>query len=302
MNELEHDKVDGAEQVLGRTVTYPQTYKPEVLVGIPRSLNRHRMGIGDDALPFNGCDIWHAYEASCLTDNGLPTAGMLKIKVPATSRCIVESKSLKLYLNSFNMEKMGRTAAEANERMAEVVSHDLTSLFGAPVEVCFFDSMAMTHSTPEHDDRYQTIEKMAAACGIVVKSYTESPDLLKAVDAQDGSMQFIKSHLLRSNCPVTHQPDWGTIYVAIDGIRHVSPASLLEYIVSLRGENHFHEEICELVFKRLTDLLAPDRLNVACRYTRRGGIDITPVRESGHWELWNSMTDTDILTERVDRM
>lgn len=291
----------GAGGVLGRAVTYPQTYRPEVLVAIPREVNRGRIGISGGSLPFCGEDIWHAYEVSCLTSKGLPTAGMLKIAVPATSRYIVESKSLKLYLNSFNMERLGGTSGEANRRMAETVAADLSSLLGAEVRVCHFEPMAMTHSTPEHDDRYQTIEEMGVARDIVIGTYSESVGLLRA-EPSDGRAQFLKSHLLRSNCPVTHQPDWGTIYVAVEGGLRVEPGSLLAYIVSLRSENHFHEEICELVFKRLYDLLRPERLNVACRYTRRGGIDITPVRECGNWSLWNSITDTDILTERVDRM
>lgn len=286
--------------VLGQSVTYPQTYKPEILVPIPRATNRERVGI-TPPLPFNGADVWHAYEASCLTHSGLPTAGLLKIVVPSHSDFIVESKSLKLYLNSFNMEKMGQTTDEANANMAQTVSCDLSNLLCANVVARFFNSDAPSLPTPERDSRFVTIEASDAARSVAISRYTECPSLLRSTDA-NSEAQFLKSHLLRSNCPVTHQPDWGTIYVMVKGARHVVPASLLEYIVSLRGENHFHEEICELVFKRLQDLLTPSELSVTCRYTRRGGIDITPVRHSSPDSTWLSMTNPDTLTERIDRM
>lgn len=286
--------------VLGHTVTYPQNYQPDILVPIPRQTNRSRVGISTP-LPFGGVDVWHAYEASCLTNSGLPTAGLLKIVVPACSPFIVESKSLKLYLNSFNMERLGRTAAEANTQMAQTVRRDLSRLLCADVAVSFFNCDAPTAPTPETDSRFSVIEDAPGAASTPISCYSESPSLLTPINAANKA-QFLKSHLLRSNCPVTRQPDWGTIYVAIEGERHVDPVSLLRYIVSLRAENHFHEEICELVFKRLQDALAPSSLSIMCRYTRRGGIDITPIRHSAPASPYDSIAASDNLTMRVDRM
>lgn len=279
------------DTVLGQRVTYPQRYSPDVLVAVPRQLNRKSLGISDDALPFRGHDAWHAYEVSCLTDSGLPTAGVMKIVVPCTSPSIVESKSLKLYLNSFNMERMGATSVEATRAMEERVRKDLTALLQADIEVRHFGTG--TTEAPLGGLRdYETLEDNVGDIGAT--HYTEQPDLLGEGEATDGLR--VKSHLLRSNCRVTHQPDWGTIFVKTG--RGLAPkrADLLRYIVSLRGENHFHEEICELVFKRIMDKFAPSQLTVTCMYTRRGGIDINPVRTTGEDSETAALTDVETLT------
>lgn len=293
---MAQDKID---RVLGRRVTYPQTYSPGVLVAVPRQLNREGLGIADDCLPFVGEDVWHAYEVSCLTDNGLPTAGVMKISVPCESRSIVESKSLKLYLNSFNMERMGSVAAEAEERMAETVGRDLSALLGADVGVGFLGCDAAMASMRAYEDGFATLEDMPEAASLAISQYTEAPDLLRGL-ARGGEVRF-KSHLLRSNCRVTHQPDWGDVYISVEGDETPDPMSLLQYIVSLRGENHFHEEICELIFKRLQDLLHPRALMVMCRYTRRGGIDINPVRATSAVLVPTVLTDLSLLTDRGAR-
>lgn len=293
---MAQDKID---RVLGRRVTYPQTYSPGVLVAVPRQLNREGLGIADDCLPFVGEDVWHAYEVSCLTDNGLPTAGVMKISVPCESRSIVESKSLKLYLNSFNMERMGPVAAEAEERMAETVGRDLSALLGADVGVGFLGCDAAMASMRAYEDGFATLEDMPEAASLAISQYTEAPDLLRGL-ARGGEVRF-KSHLLRSNCRVTHQPDWGDVYISVEGDETPDPMSLLQYIVSLRGENHFHEEICELIFKRLQDLLHPRALMVMCRYTRRGGIDINPVRATSAVLVPTVLTDLSLLTDRGAR-
>lgn len=287
------------DKVLGRRVSYPQTYSPSVLVAVPRQLNREGLGIADDNLPFVGADVWHAYEVSCLTDGGLPTAGVMKIGVPCESRSIVESKSLKLYLNSFNMERMGHTAAEAEERMTETVVRDISALLGVEVGVGFIGCDAVMASLRAFEDGFVTLEDMPEAASLAISRYTEAPDLLRSV-ACGGEVRF-KSHLLRSNCRVTHQPDWGDVYISVNGGEAPDPMSLLQYIVSLRGENHFHEEICELIFKRLQDLLRPRGLMVMCRYTRRGGIDINPVRATSAALVPAVLADLSQLTDRGAR-
>ena len=278
--------------VLGQRVTYPQTYSPEVLVAVPRQLNRAGLHIADDALPFVGFDAWHAYEVSCLTTGGLPTAGLMKIVVPCTSPSIVESKSLKLYLNSFNMERMGDTPAEATANMTERVKTDLSKLLNVDVKVHHFG--ADSHKKPLGPEmNFETMEDKLG--DVSASQYTENPELLS--DGEEVKSLKAKSHLLRSNCRVTHQPDWGTIIVNMEGERSPRREDLLRYIISLRGENHFHEEICELVYTRLMERFAPSCLMVACLYTRRGGIDINPVRATSTDLLIASLSDATILTE-----
>lgn len=283
--------MNNIDAVLGQRVTYPQHYSPEVLVAVPRQLNRKGLGIADDALPFAGADAWHAYEVSCLTSKGLPTAGVMKIVVPCTSPSIVESKSLKLYLNSFNMEPMGATRAEAIAALETRVRHDLSALLSADVRVRHFDASAA--EAPLGDIAgYETLED--AVGDISASQYTELPDLLGEGEESDGLC--VKSHLLRSNCRVTHQPDWGTVFIRMSAGRTPRREDLLRYVVSLRGENHFHEEICELVFTRLMERFAPKDLMVACMYTRRGGIDINPVRATSMALVPASLLDVETLT------
>ncbi len=288
--------MNNIDSVLGQRVTYPQTYSPEVLVAVARQLNRKGLDIADDALPFVGSDAWHAYEVSCLTDGGLPTAGLMKIVVPCTSPSIVESKSLKLYLNSFNMERMGQMPAEATAAMAAKVKADLSKLLETKVEVHYF-GMDAPQTAIGPASQYETLEENL---GLTTTSqYTESQELLGNGEESDGLC--VKSHLLRSNCRVTHQPDWGTIVIRMGKGRTPRREDLLRYIVSLRGENHFHEEICELVFKRLMDRFAPKDLMVACFYTRRGGIDINPVRATNTDLLIEPLGNAMVLTERFLR-
>ena len=282
------------DSVLGQRVTYPQTYSPGVLGAVERQLNRKGLNIKDDALPFAGCDAWHAYEASCLTNAGLPTAGVLKIVVPCTSAYIVESKSLKLYLNSYNMERMGATPAEATRNMEQRVRRDLSDLLGADVLVKHFGMGTPTLNMGLASD-YETIDEKLG--DIVADRYTEDASLLGDGETSGDGIRVI-SHLLRSNCRVTHQPDWGTIVVRMGGGRVPKREDLLRYIVSLRGENHFHEEICELVFKRISDAFAPQELMVACLYTRRGGIDINPIRATSGELIIKELADVDTLTDR----
>lgn len=279
------------DAVLGQRVTYPQRYSPEVLVAVPRQLNRAGLGIRDDALPFAGADAWHAYEVSCITNSGLPTAGVMKIVVPCSSPSIVESKSLKLYLNSFNMEPMGATRSEAIAALEERVRKDLSALLRTDVVVRHFD--ASVAESPLGDIAgYETLEDSVG--DISASQYTEAPDLLGEGEPTVGLC--VKSHLLRSNCRVTHQPDWGTIFIRMSEGRTPRREDLLRYIVSLRGENHFHEEICELVFTRLMERFAPKDLMVTCMYTRRGGIDINPVRATSADLVPASLLDVKRLT------
>lgn len=296
---MENNKIDS---VLGQRVSYPQHYDPSVLVRVERQLNRAGLGLQDEALPFMGYDIWHAYEVSCLNNWGLPTAGVMKIVIPCTSKYIVESKSLKLYLNSYNMEPMGTDGYRANEAMAKRVQKDLSDLLETDVKVHVFGPE--TEMRPIRSENYITLEdQFPVLLGEIppITHYTETPELLKVTEFEAEQRMMVKSHLLRSNCRVTHQPDWGTIFIRLEGKRIPNPYELLAYIVSLRGENHFHEEICELIFCRLQEIVKPKDLCVTCFYTRRGGIDINPTRSTKIDWIPGPLTFEDLLEQKLAR-
>lgn len=267
---------------LGQSSQYKATYDPELLVQEPRQSNRTHLGIQDDDLPFEGGDTWNAYEVSGLTHKGLPVAGVGKIYIPCNSLYIVESKSLKLYFNSFNMSKLGDTANEVREEIQRRAQVDLSKLLGVNVEVKIFSNKEMLSdpTTPEEEwdhERYITIEDEYPVEVMEFDTYQETPELIRVVKNEVGTVRY-HSALLKSNCRVTSQPDWGDVYITLEGEYAPDPVSLLEYLVSFRDECHFHEEICEALYKRLLDICKPDELVVRCLYARRGGIDINPER------------------------
>ena len=256
----------------------PDEVDPSLLVGVPRVLNRTAYDIDEENLPFKGKDTWNCYEFSTLTDNGFPVSGLLRIIYPSDSKCIVESKSLKLYLNSFNMMKNGPTPGHVVNTIEARIYDDLAPVLGTGwLEVAFLNEDFDTRRPITGD--FVLVENYVDPTTITFDQFNESPDTLEVVDS-DGYPKLWRSSVLRSNCRVTNQPDWGDVYIAIKGEKTVTPESLLQYIVSMRKENHFHEEICECIYKRLYDLLQPEELFVACLYTRRGGIDINPSRAS----------------------
>jgi 7-cyano-7-deazaguanine reductase len=255
----------------------PDTIDPTLLVGIPRYLNRTAYNIDDNNLPFVGSDTWNCYEFSTLADNGFPVSGVVRIVYPSNSPNIVESKSLKLYLNSFNMHKCGSNIWDIIDFIEDKIAVDLSkALDTSHVEVAFLNEGDTVK--PPVANMFQTVEDTVAAYELTFDHYNEDPNILKTIEHDNGKWAFHHSGELRSNCRVTNQPDWGDVYIVISGKKHITEESLLQYIVSMRKENHFHEEICECIYKRLLDLLEPEELLVACLYTRRGGIDINPVR------------------------
>lgn len=263
----------------------PDEVDPSLLVGVPRVLNRTAYEIDEANLPFDGKDTWNCYEFSTLTNNGFPVSGLLRIVYPSDSKCIVESKSLKLYLNSFNMMKNGDTVDEVTANVETRIYEDLAPVLGTDlldVGLLFEDA---DPRRPIAGD-FTLVERHVDPTEISFEHFNESPDILEVVNATDDHARLWRSAVLRSNCRVTNQPDWGDVYIAIKGDKQVTPESLLQYIVSMRKENHFHEEIAECIYKRLYDLLNPEELFVACLYTRRGGIDINPARSSSEEVLW----------------
>ena len=255
---------------LGKSSQYVSQYAPELLFPIPRAAKWAELGLVAGQLPYQGVDIWTCFELSWLLPSGKPVVAIGEFRIPADSPNIIESKSFKLYLNSLNQTVFADRAA-----LQAVLVRDLSACAGAPVVV-------QVHSLAE-----MTAQGLATAPGtcideleISVSSYDHpQPELLRCDPAQVVS-ETLHSHLLKSNCPVTHQPDWGTVVVEYQGAR-LDHASFLAYLVSFRQHADFHEQCVERIFLDLQRLLQPQSLTVYARYVRRGGLDINPYRSTG---------------------
>lgn len=256
----------------------PDEVDPSLLVAVPRHLNRTAYDIQEEELPFVGIDAWNAYEFSTLLKNGFPVSGWLKFTYSSSTPNIVESKSVKLYLNSYNMARLIDTKEDL-WKIEEQVERDIAKAVGGEVGVYIAIGDVDTVKPMKGD--YMSLENYCNIDKMSFDRYNESSDILEVVPSI-GRYERWRSHSLRSNCRVTNQPDWGDVYIHIKGEKAVTPESLLQYIVSMRKENHFHEEIAECIYKRLWDLLDPEELMVTCLYTRRGGIDINPTRASNY--------------------
>ena len=278
---MSKEVVEIAGKHLGTISAYSEKYDAELLLKIPRNLNREAYDIDENNLPFVGYDVWNAYEVSAITEKGRPVTGMLKISYSCDSKYHVESKSIKLYLNSFNMHKIGATEEDCVRSIEEIASHDLSTLLECEVKCQLHrtvDYGAFSENNHIPFQGFVNIETLTDLDEIEFDTYKSDASQLEVVDSENDSLTLLHSDLLRSNCRVTNQPDWGDIYICIDGDKTITPESLAKYIVSHRQVSHFHEEICEMVFKHIHNGVKPKGLMVACLYTRRGGIDINPVR------------------------
>lgn len=281
-------EIDKGKLHLGVDREYNSCYNPELLTAIPRSINRDRCGIDSDK--FIGVDIWHGYEISFLLDNGLPVVGVLKLSVSAQSKYIVESKSFKLYLNSFNNEKLGLSVEVAIDRFCSIVKVDLSNLLEVDVQLALHRELASSYFD---FDQFISIDSVDYP-DVDLYSSERGIELLKE-NSNETESKFC-SQLLRSNCRVTGQPDWGDLYIYIEGVSKPDRISLLKYIISLRNENHFHEEICEQIYSDIMVKFKPKELLVAALYTRRGGIDICPVRASSDRVIPKYLSDISIFS------
>jgi 7-cyano-7-deazaguanine reductase len=258
----------GAEaSLLGQAVAYRDTYAPELLFPIERQLKRDELGIAAGALPFVGEDLWNAYELSWLDARGKPVVALGEFRVPADSLRLIESKSLKLYLNAFNQQRM-TSVDEVQSRIAG----DLSAAAGAEVGV-----VLMPLATRPHRRSAYPQGECLDALDIEIDTYQPAPELLRAPGAV--VEETLYSHLLKSNCLVTGQPDWGMLVVRYRGPA-IDREGLLRYVVSFRAHNEFHEQCVERVFCDLMARCRPQELAVWARYTRRGGLDINPFRAS----------------------
>ena len=239
--------VDIASKHLGTVggAGYKDTYAPELLVKIPRSLNRE--GYGLTGKEFVGVDTWNAYEVSAITTKGQPVAGMLKIVCPSDSENHVESKSIKLYLNSFNMTEIGDNAADCITGIEARVKRDLDELLETNTIVSFYSS---DYEVEALSFEYQDISEVV---DLDTVDFTAFKSDASQLEVGEGRELKTRSNLLRSNCRVTNQPDWGDVFINMKGENLPTLESLAKYIVSHRTVSHFHEEICEMVFAHLTE-------------------------------------------------
>jgi 7-cyano-7-deazaguanine reductase len=274
------------DSLLGKEASTPEQYDASLLFRIPRSENRIHYDLDNDNLAFVGVDVWNCYEVSFLTATGLPVSRMMKLIYSCRSEYLVESKSLKIYLNSFNMERFDKIINAAEESVTRRIKADLSKLLETDVEVILFDDKSdkQTAFADLQDSRLVDLVPPAVLESLEFTHFLESPALLSAVRTNYVHEYAFTTDLLRSNCRVTNQPDWGDLFVRITTNFEIDLASIVSYLVSFRKENHFHEEVVEMIYKRFIDRFKPQKLVVAAMYTRRGGIDINPIRVS-HEEL-----------------
>lgn len=251
---------------LGKTSAYRTDYAPELLFPIPRQAKRDELGL-KGTMPFFGVDIWNGYELSWLNMRGKPQVAVARFTIPADSPNLIESKSFKLYLNSFNQTKLAGPDA-----LKMLLQQDLSAAAGASVQVTLtmqedFEKLGMGELEGQLLDRLD----------IDVDNYSPQPETLKANFDELPVEETLLSHLLKSNCLVTGQPDWGSVQISYYGPQ-IDQESLLRYLIGFREHNEFHEQCVERIFTDILRQCKPQHLTVYARYTRRGGLDINPWR------------------------
>ena len=251
---------------LGQEVAYPASYDPSLLFPIDRSLNRKKLNVPHR---WFGEDIWNAYEISWLNAKGKPVVAIARFIFDRESPRLVESKSLKLYLNSLNEERFDST-----EAVRACISNDLAAACGGGVEIDINTDIGTSTTV---------CQPMEGICidgaDIEITNYQPTAGILQCISRAGTVSETLMSDLLKSNCPVTGQPDWGSVQVSYTGPQ-IDQASLLEYIVSMRRHNEFHEHCVEQMYCDIWHACQPESLLVYARYTRRGGLDINPWRSS----------------------
>ncbi|WP_137894826.1 NADPH-dependent 7-cyano-7-deazaguanine reductase QueF [Ramlibacter sp. 2FC] len=259
---------------LGKASPYVDQYDAGLLFPIPRAPKRAEIGIGGTPL-FFGADLWTAFELSWLNPRGKPQVALAHITVPCESSHLVESKSFKLYLNSFNNTRFA-SADEVRQRIRADIS--AAAWQGGPVRSQVGVNLVLPElfdREPIHELDGLNLDRLDVEC----TRYQPAPELLSAAFAEQPVSEVLVSNLLKSNCLVTGQPDWGSVQIRYSGPQ-IDQAGLLQYIVSFRNHNEFHEQCVERIFMDLWTRCKPAQLTVYARYTRRGGLDISPFRTS----------------------
>jgi 7-cyano-7-deazaguanine reductase len=266
--------VTPAQSPLGKTASYIDQYDPALLFPLPRATKRQELGLGAQ-LPFFGADAWTAFELSWLNLRGKPQLALAHITVPCETPNIIESKSFKLYLNSFNNTRFA-DAADVLARLRADLSEAAWRGAASPATV------GVRLLGPELFDREPvceldglSLDRLDIAC----ERYSPAPDLLRTTQGEPPVNETLVSNLLKSNCLVTGQPDWGSVQIRYSGDA-IDQEGLLQYLVSFRNHNEFHEQCVERIFMDIWQRCKPTRLTVYARYTRRGGLDINPFRTS----------------------
>ncbi len=252
---------------LGQKTAYISSYDASLLFPIARNEPRNTLGISAD-LPFYGYDMWTGYELSWLNAKGKPVVAVAEFKFPCSSPFIVESKSFKLYLNSFNQTRF----ASLND-VLNILQKDLSAVVGMTIEI---NLQNLGDSTLLIDATYDAL----CLDGLDIDTDTYHPDsFLLTADASQEVDEVLSSHLLKSNCPVTGQPDWASLFVEYSGAK-IDHENLLRYVISFREHQDFHEHCVERIFVDVLRACKPKKLSVYARYTRRGGLDINPFRST----------------------
>ena len=259
----EHEQVKASP--LGQETAYVNEYDPSLLYPIARDLNWEAKGVKRATLPFRGVDIWNAYEVSWLDRGGKPVVRLAEFRIPASSPNIIESKSFKLYLNSYNLSRF-----DSEADVVASMQRDLSAAAGAQVDV-------RLSSMSEPVEVCQLKGLCLDELPLNVEHYTPAPELLSA--AGPVADETLVSHLLKSNCPVTGQPDWASIQIRYKGPK-IDHTGLLAYLISYREHGDFHEQCVENIFMDIWQRCRPQKLSVYARYVRRGGLDINPYRSS----------------------
>ncbi|KPV94946.1 NADPH-dependent 7-cyano-7-deazaguanine reductase [Pseudoalteromonas sp. P1-9] len=255
--------------LLGQQTEYKDNYDASLLFPIARKLNRDDLNIDESALPFKGEDTWTGYELSWLNQKGRPVVAVAEFIFPATSSHIIESKSFKLYLNSFNQTKFDSMA-----QVQQILTSDLSKAANCDVVVKLFnaDDFDCLMPTPFTGTCLDDLD-------IEVSEYDLNTELLKADASNEIVTETLYSHLLKSNCLITSQPDWASVVIRYTG-KKICHESLLKYLISFRNHNEFHEQCVERLFCDIQNKFSMTQLEVFARYTRRGGLDINPYRST----------------------
>lgn len=255
-----------SEIPLGKPVEYPEHYDPGLLFPVSRSVNRSTIGVSD-SLPFGGFDHWRAYEMSWLNSAGVPVVAIADILVPCDSPFLIESKSMKLYFNSLNQHRFA-----SDHDVENLIAIDLSVAAGAPVKVELHQLNELIALQPVDPVSAELLDDIAITDPVFI------PDASVLIcDQTIKSSAILVSHLFRSNCPITAQPDWGSIFIDYEGME-INRQSLLRYILSYRQHEGFHEHCVEQIFLDLLKSCAPTRLTVSINFLRRGGLEINPLR------------------------